>query len=134
MPKKVLSLIIATLLICTTLCAEPSSAGMKAEKQARFTEKVKAGVAKLGIGEDTRVAVKLRNKTRVTGYVSSIGEDSFEVTSLRTGEPIAVAYADVAQVRGQNLTTGQKIAIGVGIAVVVTIIIFVIACKSSSYC
>ncbi len=134
MPQKALSLVIAGLLVCTTLCAEPRSASMKAEKQARFTEKVKAGVAKLGIGEDTRVVVKLRDKTRVTGYISEIRSDSFEVTSLRTGEPIAVAYADVAQVRGQNLTTGQKIAIGVGIAVVVTIIIFVIACKSSGYC
>ncbi len=56
-------------------------------------------MAQLGIGEDTRVVVKLRDKTRVTGYIGDIREDSFELTSLRTGGPIAVAYADVAQVR-----------------------------------
>ncbi len=126
MAKKTLSLIIAGLLVYTTLFAEPRSAGMKAEKQARFTEKVKAGVAKLGIGEDTRVVVKLRDKTRVSGYISDVRDDSFEVTSLRTSEPVVVAYADVAQVRGQNLTKGQKIAIGVGVAVVIVVVIIAV--------
>lgn len=132
--QKVSSLFVAFLLSWTAISPGPASAATKAEKQARFVDKVKAGVATLGVGPDTRVEVKLRGKSRLAGYIKEVREDSFVVANLETGESTAVAYAQVAQVKGQNLTTGQKIAIGVGIAVVVTIIIFVIVCKSSGYC
>jgi hypothetical protein len=45
------------------------------------------------------------------------------VTDLRTGESVPVAYADVAQVKGNNLSSGVKIAIGIGIGVGATLLI-----------
>ena len=132
--NKVSSLLVACLLFCTAICPGPTSAATKAEKRARFADKVRGGVATLGVGQDTRVEVKLRDKSRLAGYIREVHEESFVVTNLETGETRAVAYAEVAQMKGQNLTTGQKIAIGIGIGVAIAVIIFVIACKSSGFC
>jgi hypothetical protein len=95
-------------------------AGSKEEKQARFAEKVKANVLKLGVGEATHVKIKLRNKTKLEGYLSDVGQENFTVTD-RAGTATVVAYPQVKSVKGNNLSTGAKIAIGVGIAAAVII-------------
>jgi hypothetical protein len=93
------------------------------EKQARHTEKVRQGILKLGSGESARLVIKMRDKTKLAGFVREAGQDSFVLTDMKTGESRSVAYADVTQVKGQNLSTGTKVLIGVGIAVAVLIII-----------
>jgi len=45
------------------------------------------------------VEVKLRDKTRVKGYVSGSGQDSFTVINSQTGSAETVVYADVAEVK-----------------------------------
>ena len=95
----------------------------KEEKQARFAEKVKANVLKLGTGESTRVKVKLRDQAKLEGYISDADAETFVVTNRKTGVATAVAYAQVKSVQGNNLSTGAKIAIGVGIAAAVIFII-----------
>lgn len=98
-------------------------ADSKEEKQARFAEKVKANVLKLGIGESTRVKVKLLDQSKLEGFISDAGEESFTVSSRKTGVATTVAYVQVKSVQGNNLSTGAKIAIGVGIAAAVIFII-----------
>jgi hypothetical protein len=95
----------------------------KEEKQARFAEKVKVNVLKLGTGESARVKVKLRDKAKLEGYISGAGADTFTVTDRKTGVATTVAYVQVKSVQGNNLSTGAKIAIGVGIAAAVIFII-----------
>jgi hypothetical protein len=95
----------------------------KEEKQARFTEKIKANVLKLGTGESTRVKVKLRDQPKLEGFISDAGAETFTVTNRKTGVATTVAYAQVKSVQGNNLSTGAKIAIGVGIAAAIIFII-----------
>ena len=95
----------------------------KEEKLARQTEKVRAGILKLGTGEAAQVQVKLRDKSKVEGYISAAGDESFTVTSFKTGLATDVAYPQVKSVKGNNLSTGAKIAIGVGIAAAIFLII-----------
>ena len=120
--KKILSLMIACLVLIT-MSVHPVAAATKAEKEARFTVKVKTGIEKLGTGRDTRVEVKLRDKTRLKGFISETSENGFVVTDLKTGASNTVAYADVSKVKGNNLNTGAKIAIGIGIGVGITLLI-----------
>lgn len=61
--------------------------------------KTRSEVAKLGVGSKARVEVRLRDKTKVKGYVSAAGQDSFNVTDRKTGETRTVAYAEVSKVR-----------------------------------
>jgi hypothetical protein len=118
--KKVLSIAISCLLIAA-FSARPAAAGTRAEadsaKREQFASRVRTEVARLGTGSDARVEVRLRDKTKLVGFISDVQSDTFAVTNLKTGATTQVPYADVAKVRGNNLSTGAKIAIGVAIGV-----------------
>lgn len=115
--RKVISFALVCLLTHAT--GAIALAGSKVDKEARRIEKVKAGIAKLGVGEDARIAVKLKDKTKLSGYLSQVNGDSFVVNDLKTGAPTTVAYTRVTKVQGHNLSTGAKIAISVGIVVLI---------------
>ncbi len=132
MLKKVLSLVVLVALFHAGFCVQTASARSKAEKQARFAERVKAGIVRLGVGEESYVTVKLRDKTKLAGYISEAREESFVVTDLRTSEATTVAYADVKKVKGHNLSTGAKIAIGAGIVVGVVMLVVIALAGSGS--
>jgi hypothetical protein len=122
---KKLTAVAVTLLLAFTLTGQRQVfASSKAEKQARATEKVKAGILKLGVGEQSRVTVKLNDKTKVAGYISVIEKDHFVVTSLNSSETTTIPYSGVAQVKGNNLSTGAKVAIWAAVAVAVAIILY----------
>ena len=125
MPRKALSLLLAGLLI-QLISVQSAYANPVADKQTKLAEKVKEGVSKLGVGQDARVELKLRDKTKLAGYISAVKEDSFVVSDAKTGDATTVAYSNVTQVKGHNLGTGAKIAIGIGIGVGIVLIIFAI--------
>lgn len=120
--KKILTMVLAGLLI-QAVCVQPVSAASKEEKQPQRTEKVRAGILKLGVGTDARVAIKLRDDVKLAGYISEAKDESFVVTDMKTRTATTVAYGDVAQVKGHNIGTGAKIAIGIGIGVGATILV-----------
>jgi hypothetical protein len=122
MYKKLFTLLLVALVI-NLAGVRLAYANSKEEKQARFAEKVKANVLKLGTGESTRVKVKLRDKTKFEGYISDAGAETFTVIDRKTGVATTVAYPQVKSVQGNNLSTGAKIAIGVGIAAAIIFII-----------
>ena len=58
---------------------------------ARIAQQARVSVLKLGTGERARVEVKLRDETKLKGYISAAGADSFTVTDKRTGASTVVA-------------------------------------------
>ena len=127
--KKVLSLALVGFLF-SVAGLRPAYANSKEEKATRFAEKVKAGISKLGTGADARIEVKLRDKTKVKGYVSEAGEDSFVVVDEKTGATSTVTYAQVKQVKGNNLSTAAEIAIGIGIILLPIAIVVLLVSQS----
>lgn len=93
-----------------------------AEKEIRFTEKVKTNIAKLGTGTDAEIKVKLKDGTTIKGYVKEAGNDEFVVLTSKTNQAVSIPYSNVKQVKGNNLNSGTKILIGVGIFLLVVII------------
>ena len=125
MLKKICSVALAALLL--QAAAAPALAKSAAEKEAQRAEKVRAQLAKLGTGSDARVRLVLRDKTRLEGYISEAGPESFVVVN-KAGVATTVAYPQVAKAKGNNLSTGAKVAIGVGIGAGITLLIlFLIA-------
>jgi hypothetical protein len=118
--KKVCSLVLSALLL--QAAAVPAFAAPSAEKEAKRAEKVRTQLVKLGTGADARIKVELRDKTKLEGFVSEAGADTFAVTD-RAGKTTTVGYGQISKVRGHNLSTGAKIGIGVGVGVAVTLII-----------
>jgi hypothetical protein len=121
--QKSLSLtLIGTLLYALLAAPALAATSNPAEKAAARGAKIKTSIAKLGIGPEAKIKIKLNDKTRLAGYVSEIKADSFVVTEDKTGTMKEVSYPDVAQAKGNNLSTGAAIAIGVGIGVGATIL------------
>jgi hypothetical protein len=121
--KKKLSLFLIGSLLISLFAVPPALAKTKEDKKAALAAKVKSGVAKLGAGKDAEISVKLRNKTKLKGYVSRIEEEAFVIADAKTGAETRVAYGDVTQAKGNNLSTGAIIAIAAGVAVGVTLLI-----------
>ncbi len=120
--RKIVSLLLVALVI-NLAGVRLAYADSKEEKQARFAEKVKANVLKLGTGDSTRVKVKLRDQAKLEGYISDAGAQTFTLINRKTGVITTVDYSQVKSVQGNNLSTGAKIAIGVGIAATIIFII-----------
>ena len=117
------------LIVLLANIAYPSRAlaGDKQEKEVKFAQKLKSELEKLGTGRDARVEVKMRDKTKLKGHISEISYEYFVVVDTKTGSPTTVTYSQVEKVKGNNLSTGAKIAIGAGIVVGVLFIFALIA-------
>ena len=116
-----------TLLLAFPLGAWPSLAGardLKAiagqqeDKQTASLEKIKAQVAKLGVGEKAKATVILRDATKTKGYISRAGDDEFVVRDRKTDAATTILYRDVAAIESnKGHSTAKHVAIGVGIGV-----------------
>jgi len=103
-----------------------SVAANSPEKEIQSIEKVKAAILQLGTGKASLVNITLRDKTKVVGYVSEIRDSSFVVTDMKSAKDITVAYPDVAQVKGNNLSTRTKIIITAAIIAGVAITLYIV--------
>lgn len=123
--KKYLSLLLmVSLFYAASAGPARASASPDGERRAEgLAAEVKAGILRLGTGEAARVKLKLRDKRRLEGYVSRAGEESFTVTDARTHAETVIPYGQVAQVKGNNLSTGQKVAIVTVIAVAAVLVV-----------
>jgi hypothetical protein len=91
---------------------------------------VKKGISKLGTGAEARIEVKLRDKSKLKGYVSEAGEDSFVIVDEKTGATSTVTYLQVKHLKGNNLSTAAEIAIGVGVILLPIVIVVALISKS----
>ena len=127
MLKKICSVALTALLL--QAAAVPALAKSAAEKESKRVEKVRAQLARLGTGKDALVRLELRDKTKLEGYVSAAAPESFVVVN-KAGVATTVAYPQVAKAKGNNLSTGAKIAIGIGIGAGVTLLIILLIAAS----
>ena len=118
MIKEFISLLLATALVSFT-CPRTFGARVQEQKKAdQVAAAAKARITELGIG--MLVEIKLRDKTKLKGYVGEIAEDHFVVTHPRTGTSTNVAYIQVQQVKlveDHHLSDGKKSAIALGILI-----------------
>ncbi len=121
MRPKTRTFIVAGLLL-SLVCYAPATVQAR-QKEEKFAEQVKTAVAKLGTGADARVEVKLRDKTKLKGYVGGADESGFFIVDDRTGGARQIPYPQVRQVKGNNLSTGEKILLGFFIFTIVMTVI-----------
>jgi hypothetical protein len=80
--------------------------------------KVREGINKLGIGIESKVKVKLKDKTEIKGYISEISDNGFTVVD-KNNISNNIPYPQVKQVKGNNLSKGARIAIGIGVILLI---------------
>ena len=75
--KKYLTLTLAVLALNVAFGATAFGTSSDEEKAARDVAKVKANIVRLGTGTDARIEVKLKDGSKLKGYVSQINEKWF---------------------------------------------------------
>jgi hypothetical protein len=94
---KIISLILVGLLLNFILLNTSVRANPESEKEKKFTEKVKQSIAKLGIGKEAKVEVKLKNGKKLKGFVSEITDEYFVVTNETNNETTQVPYPQTSR-------------------------------------
>ena len=100
---------------------EPNAEPVVATPEQRKAAKVKADVARRGVGEKSRVRVKLRNKVEFKGHITMIDEDWFQLqidpdwldADTSKDRVVEIHYAEVAKIRGPR-SRAANIGIVVG--------------------
>jgi hypothetical protein len=78
------------------------------------------------MGNSARVEVRLRDKTKVKGYLSAITADSFTVSDSKTGTTTTVSYSEVDEVKKPGGGLSTKTWIIIGAAAVGTVVTWII--------
>jgi hypothetical protein len=78
-------------------------------------ERLSRLVEKLGSGEESLVAVRLKDKRAIAGHVQSIGTDNFLLIERNTGDEVSVSYYQVEKLQGYNLASRTEVHEGTGI-------------------
>jgi hypothetical protein len=79
-------------------------------------EKVKAKVAKLGVGEKAKATVILKDGTKKKGYIGQAGDDDFVLRDRKTDSPTTIRYSEVTKVESnKGHSTARNLALGIGI-------------------
>ncbi len=121
--------VICVLLVEAALCADaaamrpgsPASAAAApavAEPPASThpqSARIRQLLNKLGSGEDTLIATRLRDGAIVSGYLVDSGPSSFSITDRRSGTLRNIDYNEVDRLAGYNLVTGTQVEQGGGI-------------------
>jgi primosomal replication protein N len=106
------------------------AAKTQAESEAQLLEQVKVKVARLGVGEKARVTVRLKDGTKLKGYIAQVKDSEFVVRDRKTDAPSVVLYRDVARVdSNRGHSTARNIALGtaIGVGSVLTVLGILIA-------
>jgi hypothetical protein len=104
--KKHISLALVGLLL--NLAFYSTAMATNTQNDAKFAEKVKTNIAKLGTGKNAKAKIKLKDGTKLKGYVSEFKDSGFALTNEETGISKEILYSQVEQIKGQNLSNNEK--------------------------
>ena len=107
--------VVLFVLIAGPLCTSGWSVTSNQVVRPKQVERLSQLVEKLGQGDESLVAVRLKDKRAIAGYVQSIGSDNFSLIENKSGEEVLVSYYQVEKLQGYNLATGTEVHEGTGI-------------------
>jgi hypothetical protein len=112
--KIYLTYLLASVVFLATLTM-PVTAQQRNSETAPL-DKVKAKVAKLGVGEKAKATVILKDGTKKKGYIAQAGNDDFVLRDRKTDAPTTIGYSNVAKVESnKGHSTARNLGIGIGI-------------------
>ncbi len=118
--------------LCVSVCfiasvSTPVSA-QQSNSPVPTVEKIKAKVAKIGIGEKAKATVYLKDGTKKKGYIGQASNDDFVLRDRKTDAPTTISYRDVSKVESnRGHSTARNLAIGIGIGAGAFLAILLIA-------
>jgi hypothetical protein len=107
-----------------------SVAAQQSNSEGTTVDKVKAKVAKLGVGAKAKATVILKDGMKKKGYIGQAGSDDFVLRDRKTDAPTTIRYSDVSKVesnRGHSTARNLGIGIGIGAGAFLAILLIAIA-------
>lgn len=129
--KQIVLILALTFSFQTIGFAFPTSDAHETQESAQVN-KVRTEIQKYDTAKKHQLKITLRGGNQLKGYVSRSDDTSFDL-SEKSGHVSKLTYADVDKVQGAGLSRGAKIAIVVGCAVAVTVVVFAVGLKSAGY-
>ena len=126
--KSLLSLMLVGLLVHGVNAAPVLAA--QGNNDAQAIEKVRLKVAKIGVGAKARATVRMKNGTKIKGFISQAGQDDFTIRDRNTGDPTTVSYRDVIKVddnRGHSTLRNVLIGVGIGAGAFLAVLLIIFA-------
>jgi hypothetical protein len=122
--KRILSIILAGIVLTTAVVpglvnAQSVQGAVQDQVQVEHrAAKVRMDVLKMGVGEKARVEIKLRDNSKLKGYIGEASEDSFTVVDSKNGSNQRLEYASVNNVKkaGGSFSTRSWIILGAAVA------------------
>ena len=111
--KRILTLVLCFVLFHSILSTD-ALALAPAPQPSRQTIKVATAVARLGVSNDSLIALRLQDHTVLKGRLSSVDRDFFVLTDADSGLDQRVYYSAVARLAGMNLANGTQVQVGGG--------------------
>ena len=126
--RKCFSLILACIFLCTT-SGVSVGAQQKTDGKPSEAEKIKRKVLARGTGVEARVRVKLRDGSKIRGYVNEAAAEHFVVvrTDEQIGQSVRIDYREAKELKGygkglssdrKNALIGTAVAVGVSVGAV----------------
>jgi len=96
--RKQLALLISMALMAITVNF-PGAASAQTTTDSVAVQKTRLDVQKLGTNRDKKVEVKLRDNTKIKGYITAVDQDTFSVSDYKAGSAQTLSYAEVSSVK-----------------------------------
>jgi hypothetical protein len=106
------------------------AAAQQTNAEPILMDKVKAKIAKIGVGEKAKATVFLKDGTKIKGYIGQAGSDDFVLRDRKTDAPTTIRYSEVAKVdnnRGHSTARNLGLGIGIGAGAFLAILLIAIA-------
>jgi hypothetical protein len=100
-----------------------------AAQTQKNAESAKKNIARLGVGKKAKTTITLNDRSKVNGYVYSVGDDDFVVRDNKTDSPTTVRYADVLSV---NDRSSKDLLIGLGAAAAGAAILILVVTRGAA--
>jgi hypothetical protein len=121
--KRQLSIAISITLFVTVLITPVTTIGQSTDSSD--TARIRSNIERLSTERGKKVDIRLRDNTRIKGYISAVDQDTFTVSEPKLGTAQNISYADVLEAKRSG--SGSKkpwfIFAGVAAAVIVTWVI-----------
>ena len=106
--------VVLCFVLMQTIMATDALALQPGSQLSNESSKVAAAAMRLGAGDQSIVAVRLKDKTVLKGRLSAVDQYGFVVTDVDSGDQQRVYYRAVARFAGMNLVEGTKVHVGGG--------------------
>ena len=100
-----------------------------AAQTQKNAESAKKNIARLGVGTKAKTTITLNDRSKVKGYVYSVGDDDFVVRDSKTNSSTTVRYADVLSV---NDRSSKDLLIGLGAAAAGAAILILVVTRGAA--